>query len=211
MLFILERILCLVAHESSRDSAEQAMATHLVAAKVSCSAAAKCTHQTTVTLRLRIGVCGSVALLALCVSAILLSLGILLLRVCALLRKLLRGGLARVLLLSVLALILSILVVGRRTLSMLESSLCRRSVASVLLLLWCLLAVVSTRAALLWLLWILLVIAILGRRGSVTLTRRGGTVLVWRRILLLAVALIVLVVRPRHSRSCVEVAEADEA
>ena len=79
------------------------MAAHLVAAKVTCSAAAKRTHQTAVTLGLRIGVSRSVAWLAWCLSAVVLALGILLLRIGALLGELLGGGLARVLLLSVLS------------------------------------------------------------------------------------------------------------
>lgn len=103
MLLVLECILGFVAHEGTRESAEHTVAAHLVAAKVSRSAAAECAHQTTITLCLRVGVSGSVAGLALCVAAILLALGILLLGVCALLRELLRGGLARVLLLSVLS------------------------------------------------------------------------------------------------------------
>jgi hypothetical protein len=103
VLLVLERIFCLVAHESTCESAHQTVAAHLVAAKVPSGAAAESTHQTTIAFRLRIGISGSVALLALTVAAILLSLGILLLGVGALLWELLCGGLARVLLLSVLA------------------------------------------------------------------------------------------------------------
>jgi hypothetical protein len=93
-------------------------------------------------------------------------------------------------------LVLSVLVVWCWALSMLESALCRRSIASILLL-WCLLAVISARAALLWLLWILLAVA-LSLGGSVALARRGRAVLVWRGVLLLAVALVVLIVRSGH-------------
>jgi hypothetical protein len=179
------------------------MAAHLVAAKVPRRAAAECAHQATITLCLVVGVSGSVARLALCVSAILLSLGILLLWVGTLLRELLRGGLARVLLLSVLPLALSVLVVRRGALSMLESSLCWRSVASVLLLWRRWRPVVVARALLWWLAVVLLlavalIVALRWRRSvtlTVALTRRWRTVLVWRRVLLLAVALVVLVVR----------------
>jgi len=44
LLLVLERILGLVAHERTRNSAEQAMAAHLVATKVSCSAASEAAH-----------------------------------------------------------------------------------------------------------------------------------------------------------------------
>jgi hypothetical protein len=97
---------------------------------------------------------------------------------------------------------LSVLIVRRGALSMLKSSLSWRSVASVLLLWWCWRPVVVT--ALLWWLTVVLLLAValiiaLGWRCSVTLTvaltRRWRPVLVWRGVLLLAVALVVLVVR----------------
>ena len=101
---------------------------------------------------------------------------------------------------------LSVLVVRRGALSMLESTLRWGSVASVLLLLWWLLAVVVAGAALLWLLGILLVVALviaLCGRGAVALAWCWRTVLVWWGILLLAVALVVLVVRSGHCGCCV--------
>jgi len=101
-------------------------------------------------------------------------------------------------------LILSILVVRRWALSVLESSLCWRSIASVLLLRWCLLAIVI--AALLWLLGMLAISLIVALCwSSIALTGRGRTVLVW--LLLLAVALIILIVRSRHGRWCVGAVE----
>jgi hypothetical protein len=98
----LERILSLVAHEGSRDSAHESMSAHFVAAKVSRGAASKRTQETTVALRLCIRV-GMTVLLALWRAAVLLAVRILLLGVSTLLRELLGWCLARVLLLSVLS------------------------------------------------------------------------------------------------------------
>jgi hypothetical protein len=93
---------------------------------------------------------------------------------------------------------LAVLILG--TLPMLEAALCRRSIASVRLLLRWLLLTVVTSSLWRWLLLILLVVALIVplRRRPVALARCGRPVLAVRGVLLLAVALVVLVVGAGH-------------
>lgn len=93
IVLVLRLVFELGTQERSGNSSQHAMSAHLIPAKVSCGASAKCTHQTTVTL-LVVGVRGAIILL-------MLTERILVLRIGALLRELLRRGLAGILLLLV--------------------------------------------------------------------------------------------------------------
>ena len=105
ILFILVLILKLAAKHCTCDGADDTVTTHLVTAKVSRCTTAKRTHQTTVALSLRARVGRAVLLLAgLAVGVV--ALGILILLIGALLRKLVVWCLAGVLLLAVLSLLL---------------------------------------------------------------------------------------------------------
>lgn len=101
MLLLLVLVLQLGPQHRARNGANDAVPAHLVPAKVSCGAAAQRAHQAAVALSLRIRVRRAVALLVLLLAV--LALGILVLGIAALLRELLRGGLARVGLLVVAA------------------------------------------------------------------------------------------------------------
>ncbi|PSN66359.1 hypothetical protein BS50DRAFT_413209 [Corynespora cassiicola Philippines] len=100
VVLVLELVLELVSHKGTCKRAEHAVAAHLVAAKVAGGTASQRAHEAAVALGLRVGVRGTVALLAV---GRLLALRILVLRVRALLRVLARRSLAWVLLLAVLA------------------------------------------------------------------------------------------------------------
>jgi hypothetical protein len=104
LVLVLELILELVARECSCERTENSMTAGLVAAKVSCGSTSQSTHQTAITLGLGVRVSGTVALLAGLAICALLTLRILAMRVGALLRELVRGLLARVLLLLLVVL-----------------------------------------------------------------------------------------------------------
>ena len=173
----------------SRESTHDPVSAHLIATKVSRCTSAQRTHQTTIALLLGIRVCGPIVLLTRLSVWVLLSGRVLVLRVGALLRKLLGRWLAGVLLLVVLTLLLVGIVI-RCLLAVLESALRGRAVL-LLILLWLLLAVVSRGGTSLllgrvsWLLvWLL--------RRRIPLPWGGGIVL--RRGVAGVVLLVVLVV-----------------
>jgi hypothetical protein len=97
MLLILVLVLKLTSRKRSHHSPNNSMSTHLIPAKISCSATSQRTHQSSIALLLHIRICRAVSWCAGLASVWLLALGILLLRVCALLGELVRRGLARVL------------------------------------------------------------------------------------------------------------------
>lgn len=103
MLLLLMLVLQLAPQHRSRERTHDAMPTHLIATKVSCSTTTKRTHHTTIALLLGIRVCGTVASLLARLPICLLVRRILVLRVGTLLGELLGWWLAGVLLLVVLA------------------------------------------------------------------------------------------------------------
>lgn len=105
VLGLLELVLKLMTEKGACKSTYDAVATSLVTAKVSSGASTKSTHQASVTLSLCVRISGAVAWLT-CLRVCILSLGILVLWVGALLRELLARLSTRI-----LSLLLTVLVV----------------------------------------------------------------------------------------------------
>ena len=107
MLGLLVLVLELAAEDRACYGSNNAVAAHLVTAEVASCTATQSTHKASVAFSLHVGVCGAVlSLLRLAVS--ILALRVLVLSVCALLRELLRWGLARVLALWRVLLLLAV-------------------------------------------------------------------------------------------------------
>lgn len=104
VLRLLEVVLCLATKHGACYGTEDAVAAHLVAAKVSGSTATKSAHQASVTLLLHSWIAGTILLSRLTVG--ILALGILILAVGTLLRELilrLRAGVPSLLVLAILS------------------------------------------------------------------------------------------------------------
>lgn len=189
VLGLLVLVLELGAEHSARECADDAVAAHLVAAKVPRGTAAERTHQSTVTLSLRIRICGAVLLLVLSWLAVwVLPMRVLVLWIGALLGELvLRLGTG---ILTLLLAVLLLLVIGCY-LAVLEASMCRRAILLVIALLL-VAAIVALGSTLL-----------LGRIAG-GLPIAGLLIPLLRRILalvlgrILLVALVVLIVGAGH-------------
>jgi len=189
VLGLLVLVLELGAEHSARQRADDAVATHLVAAKVPRCTAAERTHQPSVTLSLRIGICSTVLLLVLSWLGVwVLPLRVLVLWIGALLGELVLGLGTGIL--TLLLVVLLLLVIGCY-LAVLEAPMCWRAILLVIALLL-VAAIVALGSTLL-----------LGRiAGSLPIARllipllRRILTLVLGRILL--VALVVLIVGAGH-------------
>ena len=193
---------------------QNAVAAHLVAAKVSGSTTTHSAQEASITLLLHSWVAGSILLLARLAVGVL-ALRVLVLAIRTLLRKLvlrLRAGVTSLLVLAILPdsdirkvvskhwvclyiplllLLLVVVTVLADLLAMLEATLRRRTILRVVTLLVCL----TLLAILLLRLLVLLLVAALFI--STSLLRVGAVPLGWILLLLLAVALVVLIVS-RH-------------
>lgn len=188
VLRLLGVVLELAAEHSACDGTKNAVATHLVATKVTGSTATKSAHQATVTLLLHSWVAVAVLLPGLAVG--ILALWVLVLTIGALLRELvLRLGarISSLLILAVLPLLL-VVVVTSLLLAMLEAALCGRAVLGVVALL-----LPVTLLAVGLLLLLLLVTLLLVATLVVATLLLLAVALLWV-LLLLAVALVVLAV-----------------
>lgn len=194
------------------------MAAHLVATKVAGCTTTESAHEASVTLGLCIGISGTVILSLLAVLAVL-ALGILVLRIAALLGELLSRCLARVRLLSVGAAVIKLVIVSSLVcesereclplglvvllivtlLAVLEATVCRGSVTAVLLLLavlvlWRILLLVLVPLVVATLLWRTVALLARGWRS----VRGSAVLIVWRVLLAVLMVLAVLVVGVRH-------------
>lgn len=194
ILGLLELVFQLGAHDCSRQRTQDASASsaNFVAAKVSCCAASNGTHQTSITFCLSVGVGGAVVLLARLTISVwwLLTLWILVVGICALLRKLVLRLCAGVLTLlsTVLSLLLLGLIVGSY-LAMLETAMSWSTVLLVVALL--MLASIVALVA-------LLLVAGLG----LLITTLVVSLLVLLRVLLAVLLLLVVLVVAGHCCGC---------
>lgn len=193
-------ILQLASYHCTCKGSYDAVPSHLVAAKVASSTSSQRTHQTTVAFCLRIRVCGAVAAgwrsLAVWVGVVRV-VGSLIVVIGSLLRELIRWWCRGVLLIIALTLSVRIVIWYRsRGLAVLEAALSWWAVASLLLGIRVLVALLRRVAGLLRGMLLLLrrigigiMVSALG--WSITLARRGRTVLVLG-------ILVVLIVGVRH-------------
>lgn len=191
-------ILQLASYHCTCKGSHDAVASHLVAAKVASSTSSQRTHQTTVAFCLRIRICGAVAAgwrsLAIWVGVVRV-VGSLIVVIGSLLRKLIRWLCRGVLLIITLTLSVRIVIWYRsRGLAVLEAALSRWAIASLLLGVRVLVALLRRVAGVLRGVLLLRRIGIgimVSTLWSITLAGCGRTVLVLG-------ILVVLIVWVRH-------------
>jgi len=191
VLGLLELVLKLAAEHRACESTEDAVAAHLVTAKVSGCTATEGAHQTAVAFLLHGWIAAAILLAGLSVSV--LALRVLILTVGSLLGELVLRLCAGVASLLVLALLLVVVLLAALLLTMLEAALCGRAVLRVVVLL---LSVTLLTILLLWLVLLVPLLLVATLVVSTLLVLRLAVSLL-RVLLLLAVALVVLVVA-RH-------------
>lgn len=194
VLRLLEVVFGLVTENCASNGTDNAVAAHLVAAKVSSSTATEGAHKATVTLLLHSWVAGAILLLLPRLPVGVLALWVLILAIRTLLRELvvrLLAGVTSLLLLAILPLLrLIVVAVLAYLLAVLEAALRRRAVLRVVALL----LPISLLAVLL--LGLLVALLLVTALVISTLLRVWAVPLGWV-LLLLAVALVVLIVA-RH-------------